>query len=118
MEKVEEKEMEVFRKKFEQYSELFSEYIKMVFPKSARKAGMLAEQRRLDSLWKNEEFLERRKRLSELQNELETLFLQIVERPKVAIKYAKDLRLIADLVWLWDKPYRINQALEKLPPET
>lgn len=114
---METKEMEVFRKKVQDYSIIFADYIKMAFPEPSpkmRSAGFVAE-KRLELLMKDERFQELRTKLQELLGELETLFVQISKQPKIARKYAEELRLVADLLWLWEKPIKIVRALENIP---
>jgi len=112
--------MEVLRKKFQQYSIVFGEYVKLVCPKSTRKRKISspAEQKRLSSLWYNRDFLEHRKKLVELQGEFETLFLRLLNQQKIPRKYAKELRLLADMVWMWETPHKVELGLEKISSKT
>lgn len=114
---MEAKEMKVLREKVENYCEVFADYVAMVFPKSVP-AERLTTTKRLESLMRNKKFQERIKELQRLLEELEVLFLQIAKQPKVARENAEELKLVSDLVWLWEKPPKIVRALEDLSLKT
>jgi len=109
--------MKVLREKVTNYCEVFADYVAMIFPKSTPKERFI-NTKRLESLMQNKKVQKRIERLQELQEELEALFLQISEQPKVARENAKELELVSDLVWLWEKPPKIVRALESLSLKT
>jgi phage host-nuclease inhibitor protein Gam len=117
MKKMKVKERKVLREKVKDYCEVLADYVTMMFPKSAP-PERFTNTKRLESLMKNKKVQERIERLQELQEELEALFLQISEQPKVAREDVEELKLVSDLVWLWEKPAKIVRALENLSLKT